>query len=156
MPFNPPDTSHLEEFIKNSNILPTNIFVIDDKHKQDEYLTDFIVQKELLHPICEWKFVDVGNLIIPMYFAQKTAELLKRFDKPTIKALDAIFTLLVMRRSLVTVNVVDVELLQSFKGVFLLDALFVMKFNDYNILPEKIRTQIKPSNPEHYVLKKSN
>ena len=144
------------QYIISSGIVDHRIFVLPEE-KQSKHLLDCLFKHKLINPIITWNFIDYEDVKGHLYFPETTSILKKRFDEKIIKGLDAVYALLIERRTLITVKVVLGELKEELLQMnYSPNALFVMLFDEYNILPDKIRCQITPYNPSLFIAEQLN
>jgi hypothetical protein len=146
----------LQEQILESGIIKSNIFALPYE-EQNQYLKNIILDYKLIRPIITYKFVDANNITSSIYFPHTTLELKKMYNKKIIRGLDIIYELLLRRRFIITLEVVTQKLKDLlFEQQVMPDALLAMFFEEYTILPEQIKNDLKPINPYEWAKKELN
>ena len=145
-----------EEQIIKSGIFSSNIFALP-QNKQNEHLKDTVIRHELLRPVINIKFPDAGGATATIYFPYSTKHLLKRYSKRTVHVLDMIYSMLLVRREVITLKVPDREYQKYVVEADIMpDALLCMFFNDYAILPQQMKNKLQTVNPLIYLQSELN
>jgi hypothetical protein len=135
------------EQLKKSELIGSNIFVLPIE-KQNNILCNIILKQHLIKPVITFKFVDAGNITASLYIPNKNNFLRKKHNNIIIQELDMIYALLISRKEIITVNVGEEYQQDLHKQNILPSATLSMFFNEYAILPEKIKLDIFPVNPK--------
>jgi hypothetical protein len=89
-----------------------------------------------------------ANITASLYIPNKNNFLRKKHNNIIIQELDMIYALLISRKEIITVNVGEEYQQDLHKQNILPSATLSMFFNEYAILPEKIKLDIFPVNPK--------
>lgn len=145
------------EQIQFSGLLESNVFALPIS-QQDKYFKKFLIENyQLLQILYIYKFPDAGNIEVPVLFPNKTNQLLKKYNKDTIRILDMIYSVLIVRKSIITLKVLSKDLIDCLRDNNITqDALVSMFFDDYAILPQEIKKEFKPFSSKTFRLSNLN